>query len=498
MYGKFVGLDIGSSSAKITLIQRGLRDVKLLKSVQINYSDPLKSVSESPEELFSENGFPKNDVAVSIQSNPVSIRILKFPFSDPKKVDQVYEFELENASPFDPKGKFHGYQLIKQSDGSEAIVCMFEKEHVRQLFDTCEAWGTDPKVVTFAPLAHSALGGFLPQERPLVLLNIGASKMTFSLFDERGVRRVRSSSKAGNFITESLSRSLGVSPEEAEAVKRAGLKGAENNPLENAVSAVVDEVKKTVQFFENEIKDKVKRILVSGGTSLMPGIGDYIEAETGRKVEKLFIPDLGRDESPVFSDSFALALYGSSLKSGSLNLRKGEFKYSGKNEEFKKTFMLPAALLFLLIILALYRSGDRHFELKDRAENMQAQIEKEVREVFPAVKAIPKPVAFMESEVKKVRSQLELFEGISGGSTPLDVLRNISTSVPKNIDLTLDEVAFVDNKTVRIIGKSDSYEEVAGVEKALSGSQKFERVLIDSTDTNVNNSIRFQMTLVLK
>jgi Tfp pilus assembly PilM family ATPase len=498
MYGKFVGLDIGSSSAKITLIQRGLRDVKLLKSVQINYSDPLKSVSESPEELFSENGFPKNDVAVSIQSNPVSIRILKFPFSDPKKVDQVYEFELENASPFDPKNKFHSYQLIKQPDGSEAVVCMFEKEHVRQLFDTCEAWGTNPKIATFTPLALGAVSGFLPQERPLVVINIGASKMTFSLFDERGVRRVRSSSKAGNFITESITRSLGISFQEADALKRAGLKGAENRHLQNAVSAVVDEIKKTVQFFENEIKGKVERVLISGGTSLMPGIGEFIEAETGIKADKLFISDLGRDESPVFSDSFALALYGSALKSGSLNLRKGEFRYSGKNEEFRKTFMLPVALLALLIIMVIYRSGERHFQLKDSVEDMQAQIEREVRQVFPAVKVIPRPVAFMEGEVRKIRTQLELFEGIRGGSTPLNVLRNISTSIPKTTNLTLDEVAFVDNRTVRIIGKSGSYEEVAGAEKALSDSDNFERVLIDSTDTNINNSIRFQMTLVLK
>jgi hypothetical protein len=110
---------------------------------------------------------------------------------------------------------------------------------------------------------------------------------------------------------------------------------------------------------------------------------------------------------------------------------------------------------------------------------------------------IPKPAAFMENEVKKVRDKLKLFEGIRQGSTPLDVLRNVSTGIPQSINLAVDEVNFVDDTTVRIRGNCSSYEDVAGIERALSHTKTFERVTIDSTDRAVNNSIKFQITLVL-
>ncbi|HSE83557.1 MAG TPA: hypothetical protein VLB01_03315, partial [Thermodesulfobacteriota bacterium] len=111
---------------------------------------------------------------------------------------------------------------------------------------------------------------------------------------------------------------------------------------------------------------------------------------------------------------------------------------------------------------------------------------------------IPKPVIFLENEVNKVRDKLILFQGIRGGSTPLDVLKGISMGIPQDKNVTVEEVAFMDDKTIRLVGKSSSYEEVSGVEKALSYMQMFERVVIDSTDTALNNSIKFQMTLVLK
>lgn len=160
--------------------------------------------------------------------------------------------------------------------------------------------------------------------------------------------------------------------------------------------------------------------------------------------------------------------------------------------------MIPAVLLALLILLFFYRTGERYFELKNRVEKMEAQIEREAREAFPSVKVIPKPVIFLENEVKEVRDKLVLFQGIRGGATPLDVLKNISVGIPQDTNVTVEEVTFMDDKTVRVIGKSNSYEQVSEIEKALSDIQMFNRVAIDSTDTSLNNSIKFQMTLVLK
>jgi len=497
MYGKFVGLDIGSDSIKIAIIKRGLRDIKLLQTIQLKTDASSRDISEKINTVFTENSFPKSDVATSLPRNPISIRVLNFPFSDPKKIDQVYEFELEGVSTFDPVDKVHGYQIVKCERGGEAIVCMFEREHLRDFIGICDEGGIDPKVITFAPISFGSLNGFLVQERPLVLVNIGASQMGFALFDNGGIKRVRSSSKAGDSVSVAISHTLGVSLEEAESIKLEGLQGDRAPAIKEAMSSLLGEIRKTIQFFEIEIKEEVKTVLLSGGMALMPGITNYLGRELRKDVKKLFIPELG-DDSPLFAESFALALYGSAFKNGNLNLRKGEFRYTGKNEEIRRTFMVPALLFAVLLLLSLYRSGAGYFELKNRIGEMESQIEQGVKETFPEVKVIPKPVAFMESEVKKVRDKLALIEGIKGGSTPLNVLKDISASIPPRIKLTVDEINFVDDSTVKISGKCDSYEEVAKIEKALSSSGAFKKVNRDSTETAVNNTIKFQISLVLK
>jgi hypothetical protein len=160
--------------------------------------------------------------------------------------------------------------------------------------------------------------------------------------------------------------------------------------------------------------------------------------------------------------------------------------------------MVPALLLSLFILFSIYRTGARYFELRSEVEKLEAQTHAAVSETFPNVKVIPRPMEFMEGEVKKVRDKLKLVEEIRGGPTPLDVLRDISASIPPNVKLTVSEVNFVDNKTVKMRGTSDSYDEVAKVEKALSGTGAFKQVIRESTETGVNNTVKFQMALVLK
>ena len=498
MFGRFVGLDIGFDTIKICLISRGLRDTKLIQKIRLKTPSTREQLSEDIGNLFTSNLLPQGDIASSLPNGPVSIRVLNFPFSDPSKIDQVYEFELENISPFDLSDKIHGYHIIKRGEGSEAIVCMFQREDMIKQLGVYQACGIDPKVVTYGPLASSALNSFIYEDRPLVLVDIGASKMGFTLFDEDGARRVRSSSKAGKFITENISRICGTSFQDAESRKQEGFSNPDTQVIKEAVSPVLEEIKRTIQFFELELKEEIKTILLSGGTANMPGINDFISGELKKYVRRLYIPDLGQEDSILFADSYALALYGSTLTRGSMNLRKGDFKYTGRDSELKKAFLIPALLFSLLIVFSIYRVGARYFQLREEVGKLEAQTRMAVIEMFPNVKVIPKPVAFMESEVGKLKEKLKLIEEIQGGPTPLDVLRDISRSIPTGTQLSVDEINFVDNSTVKMRGNCDSYDEVARIEKALSDSGSFKQVLRDSTDTAVNNAIKFQLTLVVK
>ncbi|MGB7290607.1 MAG: cell division FtsA domain-containing protein [Thermodesulfobacteriota bacterium] len=497
MYGKFIGLDIGRDTTKVILIRRGFRNLELVQTLTLKSEFLNQDNIHNLRSAFSENSLPTNEVATAIPFEPISIKVIQFPFVEPKKIDQVYGFELENVSTFDPDDKVHGYHLVRRGDKAEALVCMFEKDHMTDLLDMCRVQGIDPKIVTYGPVAMAALERYLPKERPLIITDLGATRISFSVFDGGGIRRVRSTSKAGNLVTESISMLLRVPYDDAESIKREGLAGDYANTIQESLDTLLGEIKKTIKFFEMELKEDVKTVLLSGGMSQMPGISDYFKDRLGKEVRQIFIPVLGLS-SPTFVQSFALALYGSAFKRSNLNFRKGEYQYTGSDEELKKKFIVPSVLLSIILILLLYRHGSSYFELKNRVDRIQGQIEANVKEAFPDVKVIPKPVEFMESEFNKVNGKLELVQGVVGKIPPLDVLKDISLSIPSSIGLTVDEIDFENDNTVKIIGRCDSYQEVAKIEKALDESGKFEKVNRDSTNPSVNNTIKFQISLLVK
>ena len=496
MYGRFVGLDIGSKDIRVSLIKRGLRDVQLLQTIRTEISPSPSGDANSLAEVFKAYSLPKGDIATSVAENPTSIRVVKFPFSDPKKIDQVYEYELENISTFDPREKIHGYHLVKNEVGSEALVCVFEKNQLRELIETYKESGIDPKIITYTPLAFGALNDQLAGERPLLLIDIGEREISYSLFDESGIRRVRSSTKPVESFFNRLNQNGG--PIDGGDYSNMVIGEYEGQDIKECLSQITSEIKKTIQFFEIELKEKVKTVELSGSLSQIMGFSDFLKDELNRNVRKIYIPELGADNSPVFAKSYALALYGSSFRNGYLNFRKDEFKYVGVDHELRKVFMVPGALLAILILFLIYSSASKYYELKSSVDEMETQIAQVVKETFPEVKVIPKPKLFMETEVGKVREKLDLIEGVQGEFTPLDALKDISSSLPGSLKLTVNQIKFETNNKIKIEGVCGSYQEVAEIEEALTKSGMFESVTRNQTGNAPNGNTKFEISVVLK
>jgi len=496
MYGRFVGLDIGSKDIKVSLIKKGLRDVQLLQTIRTELSSTSEGDSDSLVEVFKAYSLPKGDIAASISENPTSIRVINFPFSDPKKINQVYEYELENLSTFDPKEKIHGYHLVKNGSESEALVCVFEKEQVADLVGSLNGHGIDPKIITYTPLAFSALNEFLPSERPLLLIDIGDSEISYALFDENGIRRVRSSTKPVELFLNKLSQNKELGYNQDFSQFDIGEEGEAN--IEECFAPILSEIKKTVQFFELEVKDNIKTVEISGPLSLINGMSDFLKDRLNIDVRKIYIPDLGADKSPLYAKSYALALYGSSFKNGYLNFRKDEFKYVGVDNELRKVSMVPGILLGILILFLIYTSASSYYELKSNVGEMETQITQVVKDTFPEVKVIPKPILYMQSEVGKVREKLDLIEGVQGDQTPLDALKDISSSLPESLKLTVNEIKFESANKIKIQGICGSYQEVAEIEEALKKSGMFETVTRNQTGNAQDGNTKFEISVVLK
>jgi len=499
MYGKYVGLDIGTDSVKITLVKRGFRDTSLLDtwSVELTPGEEQRAI-DAVRGIFIQNHLPRSEVAVGTTANPLSVRILKFPFSDTKKINMVYEYELENVSTLELKGKVHDFHLVKgDAGGAEAIVCMFEKESVREVISFAEGFGVDPKMVTFPPLAYGAVSEHVAEEEPVVLVDIGTSVTHFVLFERSGLRRIRSVSTGAATVVEGLAKGLGVSLEEAVSIAETGLNGDYRDSVSAAMEVLSKEIEKTVRFFDLELGAKIGILKLTGGFSRLPGLKEYLSDALDMRVESLFIPELGQKTS-LFAQSYALALYGSSSSSKAFNLRKGELSFRGGEREALRPFAVPAALLLLLVVLSFYSSCSTYLELKGQVSAMREEASKEVKAMFPGVGVIANPIEYLKGEVAKEREKLSMFEDIRGGPSPIDMLKAISESIPTEVNMRVDEFSTLGDRKAKLIGKTSRYEDVDKIQAALVDSKKFKSVIRDVAERARNNKIKFQFTIEFK
>jgi type IV pilus assembly protein PilM len=128
----------------------------------------------------------------------------------------------------------------------------------------------------------------------VALLNIGASTMNINIV--QGTRSVftRDVSVGGNQYTSLLQKELGLTFDQAEAVKRGGAlpSEADGRDLPQVLESISDilalEIQKTFDFYRatsDEGEGGVQKIFVSGGGSKLPGLADFLTSRFELPVE---------------------------------------------------------------------------------------------------------------------------------------------------------------------------------------------------------------------
>ena len=135
-------------------------------------------------------------------------------------------------------------------------------------------------------LTRALLGNDLS---PTVIVNIGG-RSTSIVIVNRGYERLSHNYEVGGFeITKSIARSLNISLEKAEEMKKKmGLKEIDENVINVAMKTLIDmmvlETKKTITGYEEAKSQKISRVLLVGGLTNMPNFASYFQQKLGREV----------------------------------------------------------------------------------------------------------------------------------------------------------------------------------------------------------------------
>jgi len=339
-----VGLDIGSSSVKAVELQGKNGSFQLMNlgyenlqpdSIVDGQIMELNNVSNVIASIFTEHKITTTRVAAGVSGHSVIVKNIVLPQMSEDELQESFSWHAEEHIPFDISDVNLDYQITgKSSDALHVLLAACKRDKIANVKQAIQLAGKQPAVIdvdAFA-LQNCYELNYQPQPGQIVaLLNVGASTTNINILN--GARSVftRDASVGGNQYTGLLQKELGLTFEQAEAVKRGQMlpEGVEARAIDPILETVSDilalEVQKTMDFYRataEEGESAVQKFLISGGGSKLSGLMEYLANRFEIPVEvfdpfrqirvdaRNFDPDYMRDVVPEMAIAVGLALRG--------------------------------------------------------------------------------------------------------------------------------------------------------------------------------------------
>jgi type IV pilus assembly protein PilM len=313
LFGKkksVAGLDIGSSSIKMVELDGKANNLNLVSlgfqnlpadSIIDGQIMELNVVSDAIQSVCNSNGVKTPSVVTGVSGHSVIIKNIVLPPMSSEELEESIDWHAEEHIPYDLADVSLDYQITSNSsDSTKVLIAACKRERIDNVRQAIQLAGKEPAVIdvdTFA-LQNCYELNYQPDESQVVtLLNIGASTMNVNIVKGSTSLFTRDITVGGSQFTDVLQRSLGLSYNQAEAVKRGNTQGVEGleekaiEPLMNNVTEIVAmEIQKTFDFYRATSEDNhtvVQKILISGGGSKLQGLAQDLSARLELPVEIL-------------------------------------------------------------------------------------------------------------------------------------------------------------------------------------------------------------------
>ena len=348
LFGKkksVAGLDVGSSAIKIVELDGKMNNLSLVSLGFENLPDDtiidgqimeMNVVSDVIQNICANHNINANQVVTGVSGHSVIIKNIVLPPMSKEELEESIDWHAEEHIPYDLADVSLDYQITaKNTESTSVLIAACKRERIDNIKQAIQLSGRQPVVIdvdTFA-LQNCYEVNYQPDESQIVtLLNIGAATMNVNIVQGTRSLFTRDITVGGSQFTDVLQRSLGISFQQAEAVKRGVMDGTEGveeksiEPLMNNVTEIVAlEIQKTFDFYRATTEDSeivMQKILISGGGSKLKGLAEDLSARLELPVEVLdpfrqikvdtrkFDPDYLSEIMPEMAVAVGLAVRG--------------------------------------------------------------------------------------------------------------------------------------------------------------------------------------------
>lgn len=352
-----IGLDIGTSgvrAAHLTLA-RGQSTLESFGQVPLPQGAVREgevvdgaAVSQAISELWRHVRFSGKEVVLGVSNQNVVQRPIDLPFMEEQELRGAIQYQVQEYIPLPIEDAILDFQVLDEfvTDTNDrmmrVLVVAAAKSMINTFVETVQRAGLEPIGIDHIPFAlvrslgetGGAFEGPSPGE---AIIDIGAG-VTDIVIHESGIPRfARTLMIGGNDLTEALAAGLGVSFEDAEALKkRMGLAGSpsESEPTASTDAAVrilderattfVDEIRGSIDYHLAQTgATRVGKVVLSGGGSKLTNLPTKLAnalrlpVEQGRILQKIRVGKLGLSEAQlVEAEAFMSASAGLAMGQG--------------------------------------------------------------------------------------------------------------------------------------------------------------------------------------
>lgn len=301
-----VGVDFGNQTIKaVTISGRpgklhidAVADIVTPKGTLVDYQlQDIERVSQSLKNLKRQLSGHSDYAATAVTGSNVITKVIQIDASlSDKELENQVQLEAEQIIPFPLDEVSLDFEVLgttsNNEDRQDVLLSAARTESVNGRVSALAEAGIVVKVVDVG--AHAlgrAVLACLPElkesDRPVGVIDIGASAMTFAALVKGEVIYSRLQNFGGDQYSQALSSFYGMALDEAEQAK---IKG--NLPVDHEldvlmphINALLQQVRRNIQLFcSSSGYREISKLVLTGGGSLLPGLSLQVQEEANCEV----------------------------------------------------------------------------------------------------------------------------------------------------------------------------------------------------------------------
>ncbi len=460
-------IEIGNDWLKIaenapSALGRVISKVSLVKLAQIN-----EPVAAALARIFKEHNLNKQGVVTYLPRHLVTVRVLEFPSTDPKEINDMVGLQVTKQTPYSKDEIYSSHKIVSSDrEGYTKVMLVIARrslvsERVEAIFSAGMAV---ERVGVSTEGVYNWFSVAYPHEftsdvqRSVVVIDVDSNYSDFMVLREGGPVFTRSILVGANQLMEEFDKWHEKFAEEA---------------------------KHSIDLYQGEQRGaKVVKVILSGAGKNIQGLNIALEAKLGILVENAIpVKNMRIKDSvnvlqdPNFNFVSVSALFGIAIRHKELDLdmTPHDLRIQRKMERKRKQLMVMGVLatsivmfISLILLTSIYSKNAYLDQLKEKI----AKVEPESKEVEE-----------MRKKISLVANRLD------AKGTTINLLSEIYKLTPREVSLSAISISERDRATLK--GRANALSDVYKYAKTLEDSGYFEKVNTNYATTKRENNVEY-------